>query len=95
MSANAKTPVRLVTYHPTAADHVLAVCGDHKAFGNWQNPKQMRLGSTRLLRIGMIGHCWEYVFAASRSYPVMIEYRYLVLTTRTGAAVWEREPKRI
>jgi hypothetical protein len=55
----------------------------------------MRLGSTRLLRIGMIGHCWEYVFAASRSYPVMIEYRYLVLTTRTGAAVWEREPKRI
>jgi hypothetical protein len=80
--------------HPIAADHVLAVCGGHEAFGNWQAPKPMRLVPERRLHASMMEHCWEYVFTVSRSYPVTIEYRYLVLNTLTGTAVWEREPNR-
>ena len=94
MPANAKTSVCLVMYHPTVAGYVLAVCGGHEALGNWQEPKQMRLGSERLLRSSVIGRCWEYAFTIYPSYPVTIDYRYLVLNTRTGTAVWEREPNR-
>lgn len=91
---NATLFIRLLIYHPTPPDSVLAVIGDHTALGEWRQPKVMTLGAPRQLLSGAMGRCWEYAFTASKSNLLGCAYRYLIMDTAAATAVWEREPNR-
>jgi protein-tyrosine phosphatase len=86
--------IRLLIHHPTEADYTLAVIGGHEALGHWCEPRRMGLGPERTLLSRGRGRCWEYDFTLSDPAAFPVEYRYLILDEKTGAAIWEREPNR-
>ena len=94
MSNATEIIVRLIIYHPLAAEHVLAVTGSHWALGDWREPKLMALAPARRLLTGALARCWEFAFPIARESVFDLEYRYLIINQNTGTAVWEREPNR-
>ena len=94
MPNSTATLIHLLIHHPTEADYTLAVIGGHEALGNWREPQRMTLGPERTLLNRGRGRCWEYAFTLSDPAAFPLEYRYLILNEKTGAAIWEREPNR-
>ncbi|KAA8494343.1 Phosphoglucan phosphatase LSF2, chloroplastic [Porphyridium purpureum] len=82
-------------YYPTKPNEAMCVTGDLAEIGGWfmPGPVAMHLGEPEILETDVIGRKWYleiYLPYTTRKF----EYRYVIMNSLDGSAVWEREPNR-
>lgn len=87
--------VQFSIYFPTKPNEVMHVTGDPAAIGGWfkPGPVAMRLGEKEKLETDVEGQKWILDVFMPQS-TEQFQYRYVIVNSENGFALWEREPNR-